>query len=407
MMPSKIFPDVPHCQKPPPTREPLEFADLAIIDLAKLTTPEGRASLINEVRDAMATAGFFYAINHGYSQAQVLPFQKRRTSKPNIYPCAKTDRIFDIADVPFSQVPPEEKKEYLGSEKETGTYQGYKRRQHWHIQGGILDQVEHYNINRDVHLYQHPEALRPLLPEIAAFARHNHFNVLFPVLRLLALGLELPEDSFVKMHKFDAASATSVRFMKYYPRTEEEEEKSANVWLKGHTGKLVYPSILYVPQAHHGSYPSSDFGSITILWSQPVSGLQVLGKDDQWRWVKHIDNALVINAGDAMELVSGGYYRATIHRVVQPPADQLNLERHGAFYFSFLDDDAKLAPVLESPVLQRHGVAKNLEQDKAPTMEAWRKARTTSYGVVELVQSASERRVEEEIIEGVLVKHYN
>ena len=36
-----------------------------------------------------------------------------------------------------------------------------------------------------------------------------------------------------------------------------------------------------------------DFGTVTILWSQPVAGLQILSKDSRWRWVKHIDNALV------------------------------------------------------------------------------------------------------------------
>jgi isopenicillin N synthase-like dioxygenase len=36
-----------------------------------------------------------------------------------------------------------------------------------------------------------------------------------------------------------------------------------------------------------------DVGSVTILWSQPVGGLQILSPDGKWRWVRHIDNALV------------------------------------------------------------------------------------------------------------------
>lgn len=38
---------------------------------------------------------------------------------------------------------------------------------------------------------------------------------------------------------------------------------------------------------------STDFGTITILWSQPVSALQILSPDGKWRWIKHIPNALV------------------------------------------------------------------------------------------------------------------
>jgi isopenicillin N synthase-like dioxygenase len=37
----------------------------------------------------------------------------------------------------------------------------------------------------------------------------------------------------------------------------------------------------------------TDIGSITILWSQPVGGLQILAPDGRWKWVRHIDNGLV------------------------------------------------------------------------------------------------------------------
>lgn len=43
----------------------------------------------------------------------------------------QTDRMFDIADVPFSQVSDQEKKAYECNVKEMGTYQGYKLRQYW------------------------------------------------------------------------------------------------------------------------------------------------------------------------------------------------------------------------------------------------------------------------------------
>jgi len=49
----------------------VEFADLAIIDLSKAHTPEGRQELYPQLREALRTHGFFYAINHGYTQAQV------------------------------------------------------------------------------------------------------------------------------------------------------------------------------------------------------------------------------------------------------------------------------------------------------------------------------------------------
>ncbi|KAI0943093.1 hypothetical protein AcV7_002333 [Taiwanofungus camphoratus] len=363
-MPSTILPPIPHYVPAPQTNESLDYADLRIIDLSKADTSEGRAELAIQVRDSMTTQGFFYVINHGYTQAQ-------------------NDRIFDIADVPFSLVADEEKRAYAGNIKATGSYQGYKLRQYWHIDAGVHDQVEHYNINRDVTKKHHPKPLRALLPEIEAFARFNHLNILHPILRLLALGMELPEDTFVKNHGYSAVGETYVRFMKYYPRSEDEERKTQNVWLKGHT----------------------DFGSVTILWSQPVAALQILSPDGNWRWIKHIDNALVINAGDAMEFLSGGFYKATIHRVVQPPKDQRGRTRLGAFYFAMPDDEVRLLPYAESPVLQKYGINRRCDDADAPTMEMWRRGRTSAYGQTEL--NKRDGGVEEEIINGVLVKHYN
>ncbi|KAJ7507034.1 Clavaminate synthase-like protein [Mycena galericulata] len=370
-MPSLTVPQIPHYISTQVTRENLEFADLAIIDLSKANDVKTRAELAVQVSDAMRTHGFFYVVNHGYTSAQ-------------------TERMFDIADVPFSGVKADEKRVYTAQMKETGSYQGYKPRQYWHIDNGVHDQLEHYNINRDVTKRQHPEAVRPLLGEIEAFARHTHFNVLHPILRLLALGLELPEDELVNLHGFSSVGETYVRFMKYYPRSEDEERKTKNVWLKGHT----------------------DFGTITVLYSQPVAALQILGQDGKWKWIKHIENALVINAGDALEFLSGGYYRATIHRqnqpnlVVQPPVDQRQHTRLGLFYFCMTDDGVKLMPLSGSPILKKACISPRFEDEDAPTMEAWRKGRTSAYGQSQL-KATSEGAVEEEVINGVVVKHYN
>lgn len=107
----------------------MDFADLAIIDLSKAHTPEGRAKLAPQLCDALRTNGFVYAINHGYSQAQVtpiiFPFQSA------IHIADQRDRIFDIADVPFTAVPLEEVKIYTADSHEVGYYAGYKPRKYW------------------------------------------------------------------------------------------------------------------------------------------------------------------------------------------------------------------------------------------------------------------------------------
>ncbi|KAF9067968.1 Clavaminate synthase-like protein [Rhodocollybia butyracea] len=341
---------------PPPTAEQLDWADLAIIDLSKADTPVGRKELAKEVVQAMNTQGFFYVVNHGYTTEQ-------------------TRRMFSIASATFDEVDSEEKKIYMG--KSLDVYEGYKPRQTWQIEPGVADQIEHYNINHNVLKNAHPSVVRPHLDEIDGFSRHNHIHILFTILRLMAMGMELPEDTFVDMHRFEVPGESSVRFMKYYPRSPEENLQTKNVYLKGHT-----------------------VGSITILWSQPVSGLQILSPDGAWRYIKHIPNALVVNSGDVMRLLSGNFYKPTIHRVIQPPKDQEHLERLGIFYFAMAADDVKLASV-------KTGATPESEKASAPTMSEWRKERTEKYGTGSMRPSPKEEKVEEEVILGVVVKEYN
>jgi hypothetical protein len=73
------------------------------------------------------------------------------------------------------------------------------------------------------------------------------------------------------------------------------------------------------------------------------------------------------------------------------------------------NDDVKLAPLMDSPVLQRLGVnpyGRFGSDADVPTMEMWRKARTSSYGQAELKANEKDKGVEEEVVNGVVVKHY-
>jgi len=116
----------------------VEYADLAIIDISKADTEEGRAALAIEVREALLKHGFFYVVNHGYSEAQVR--HSSHHHHRHIIACLismQTARMFDIADVPFSAVSDSEKQIYAGTMKQTGSYQGYKLRQYWVRDGRI------------------------------------------------------------------------------------------------------------------------------------------------------------------------------------------------------------------------------------------------------------------------------
>jgi isopenicillin N synthase-like dioxygenase len=50
--------------------------------------------------------------------------------------------------------------------------------------------------------------------------------------------------------------------------------------------------------------------------------------------VKPQDATLTVNTCDALQLLTGGYVRSTIHRVMPPPRDQQHVDRLGLLYFS-------------------------------------------------------------------------
>lgn len=107
-----------------------------------------------------------------------------------------------------------------------------------------------------------------------------------------------------------------------------------------------------------------------------------------------------------MEMLSGGFYKATIHRVFQPPQDQRGHTRLGLFYFCTADDSTQLVPLSESPVLQRVGITRRCPDEDAPTMAQYRVARTKAYGLSQLQKK--ENGVEEQVVlKGLVLKHYN
>jgi hypothetical protein len=67
-------------------------------------------------------------------------------------------------------------------------------------------------------------------------------------------------------------------------------------------------------------------------------------------------------------------------------------------------DDVRIAPLLESPVVQREGINKSINGDP-PTQETWRKSRSAAYGVTRLQRA--EDGTEYEVINGVRVTHYS
>lgn len=168
--------------------------------------------------------------------------------------------------------------------------------------------------------------------------KHIHNEILLPLLRIFAHVLEIDEDFFVSRHRYEAHGLEYLRYMQYYPRSAGEDADNNNLWAIGHT----------------------DYNTLTFLFHQPVAGLQVQTKDG-WKYVKPSRGSVVVNVADALEFLSGGFLKSTVHRVRRPPEDQAYRPRLSLIYFARPEAKIMLEPV-RSPLLERLGL-------QNPTME--------------------------------------
>ncbi|KAN0064905.1 hypothetical protein ACQY0O_001962 [Thecaphora frezii] len=348
--------DIPAWTPPMPTQhKDIDWAPLRTLDLSKVTGDdftEVPADVVKEVGDAFNKDGFIYAENHGLSWEQVL-------------------RQFAIGQYAFNGVSEEDKAKYKADILGTGSFVGYKEQGHWKL-NGVRDRIEQLNFGSQSYTHEararlFPPSVQALVPEIEEFARYNHDVILRKILSVLSLVLKLPADTLWNLSRDPEVKGLDLlRYAMYHTPPKEDDAALGGVRLQGHT----------------------DFNSVSILWSQPITSLEVLMPDNEWRLVKHRDNALVINLGDAMHFLSGGYLKPTIHRVIAPPADQAHYTRLGIFYFALFNDDVPLEPLLESSVVReayesrtdKFWTERKVQGLKVPTAGEWERLRVKAYG---------------------------
>jgi isopenicillin N synthase-like dioxygenase len=189
--------------------------------------------------------------------------------------------------------------------------------------------------------YPLPDLVKAHLPEIEVFARALHSNVVPPLLRLFAIVLQLPDEEYlVKQHTYEKKSEDHFRYMIYRKRTLEEHAASEFGQSNGHT----------------------DLGTVTLLFRQPIAGLQILGEDENWTYVSAQLGTITVNLADTISHLTGGWLKSSVHRVVAPPEDQWQYDRTGLLYFARAHNDTLLVPIDDSPVLKAAGVKTRFEK---------------------------------------------
>ncbi|KAM0899761.1 hypothetical protein ACQ4PT_021107 [Festuca glaucescens] len=156
-----------------------------------------------------------------------------------------------------------------------------------------------------------PPPFRDVLSEYTVRCR----NIANLFLENLAKLLNLREDYFIDM--LDENAMTYAR-LNYYP---------------------------HCPKPDHvvGMKPHTDASVITIVFiDDNVSGLQ-LQNNGVWYNVPIVSNALLVNIGDVMEIMSNGFFKSPVHRVVT----NAEKERLSLVMFYTMDPEREIEPVPE------------------------------------------------------------
>ena len=119
---------------------------------------------------------------------------------------------------------------------------------------------------------------------------------------------------------------------------------------------LNYPERANAQPGQMRAGAHTDYDCITILRSQDsAGGLQVQDRDGEWHDVQGIDDAFVVNIGDAMSVWSNDRFVSTLHRVVTAPDGLVaGSRRQSLAFFYSPSPETILEPIIKPGELAQH-----------------------------------------------------
>jgi isopenicillin N synthase-like dioxygenase len=267
-----------------------------------------RAAFLSDLRNAARDVGFFYLVGHGIDEDQL-------------------DQIRQLGRS-FFALPVEDK---LAIEMVNSPhFRGYNRAGFEHTRGKP-DWREQLDIGAERPALssdgtappwarlqgpnQWPAALPAFRPALLAY-QEKTTDLAIRVLRVFAAALDQPEDAFAPI--YSPAPHQLLKLIRYPGRAKDEGDQGVG--------------------AH------KDSGFLTILLQDEEAGLQVEGEHG-WIDAPPIPGTFVVNIGEILEMASGGYLRANVHRVVSPP---VGVDRYSVAFFLGARLDATV-PLLSLP----------------------------------------------------------
>jgi isopenicillin N synthase-like dioxygenase len=301
---------------------PSGMKDIPLLDLERFHADESeRRSFLVELRTAARDVGFFYLTGHGIEprlQQAMLDTARHFFALPEAEKLA-----IDMVNSPH--------------------FRGYTRvaseitRGHadWREQIDIGAERPPLDRGPDSPAWtrlegpnQWPAALPELRPLVLRW-QAAAYQVLARLLRAFVMALGQPGDALEPIYRDNPH--TVVKLIRYPGRSPEDSAQGV------------------------GAHKDSELLTLLLQDSQP--GLQVETAEG-WIDVMPRAGTLVVNIGEALELASDGYLRATLHRVLSPPLGQ---ERLSAAFFLGPQLDAQVPLLQLPPELSAH--ARGPERD--------------------------------------------
>ncbi len=261
------------------------LTSLPILDLSRLDAgADEAAAFLADLREVTHEVGFFYLVGHGVEQGLI-------------------DELLTVSRR-FFELPTEEKLEI--ENVHSPQFRGYTRvggeRTHgdvdWREQIDIG--VERAAVEPGPGIPEYwrlegpnlwPESL-PELQDVAARWNEQLGELAMRLLRTWAVCLGSPENVFD--HAFASKPFSAMKIVRYPGESD--------------------PTLTQGVGAHR------DGGVLTLLLVEPGKGGLQVEHDGDWIDAPPVPGAFIVNVGEMLELATGGYLKATVHRVVSPPA---------------------------------------------------------------------------------------
>ncbi|MFT6091709.1 isopenicillin N synthase family dioxygenase [Sulfitobacter sp.] len=254
--------------------------DIPVLDWRRFTSGDDPAGLAADLGQACRETGFFVIKGHGIPDDLIT----------NVF--AMADRFFALSmsekeEVAISKNPHNRGWAQLGSEALDET-------------SGLKDRKEAFNVGFD---------LPPDDPRVIAGDPFRGVNVWPNVTGFKGVMLEYYARVLTLGLAIHRAFETDLGLpLGYFEPHFTEPMATLRV--------LSYPAA---PDGKGiGAGAHSDYGSITLLMTDGVAGLQVKPRGGDWTSVPHISGAFIVNIGDCLMRWSNDIYVSTPHRVLPP-----------------------------------------------------------------------------------------